>query len=57
MEKEYYTTGEVARKFGVSAFTVWYWIQKGKIKAIKTPGGHFRIHREEVERLLRGSTE
>jgi len=51
-DKRYFTTGEVARLLGVSAFAVWTWIRNKKIRAIKTPGGHYRIPREELERLL-----
>ena len=57
MEKEYYSTGEVARMLGVSNFAVWNWIQKGKIKAIRTPGGHYRIPADEVRKLLHGGNE
>jgi len=40
---------------GVSAFAVWKWIRDGKIRAIKTPGGHYRIPMEEVDRLLKAN--
>ena len=53
LDKKNYGTVEVARMLGVSAFAVWRWCKTGKIKAWKTPGGHYRIPREEVERLLR----
>lgn len=37
------TTGKVAELCGVSLMTIWNWITGGKIKAYRTPGGHFRI--------------
>ncbi|GAB6101905.1 hypothetical protein JCM16138_11280 [Thermococcus atlanticus] len=53
LEKEYYTTGEVARMLGVHYVTVFGWVQGGKIKAIQpTKRGWWRIPRAEVERLL-----
>jgi len=53
LEKEYYTTGEVAKLTGVHPVTVFGWIQAGKIKAIQlTKRGWWRIPREEVERIL-----
>jgi len=52
-EKKWYTTHEVAKLLGVSPFAVWKWCKQGKIKHGKTLGGHFRIPREEVERLLK----
>jgi len=51
--KKFYGTVEVARILGVAPLTVWRWCKEGKIKAGKTPGGQFRIPREEVERLLK----
>lgn len=53
-EKKFYTTFEAAKALGVSALTVWRWCKKGKIKAWRTPGGHYRIPREELDRLLAG---
>lgn len=53
LDKRYYGTVEAARILGVSTFAVWKWCKEGKIKAGRTPGGHFRIPREEMERLLK----
>lgn len=50
--KDYYTTGEVARIVGVAVNTVSLWCKKGKIRALLTAGGQYRIPRSEVERLL-----
>ena len=55
--KVYYTTGEVAEMLGVSVTTVWKWCQEGKIQAIKTLGGQYRIPHEELERILKGSKD
>jgi len=48
---QYVTTGEVGRACGVTASAVKKWIRQGKVRAIRTPGGHFRIPVEEIERL------
>jgi molybdopterin-binding protein len=45
---------EAARALGVSYPTLKQWIYKKKIRAQRTPGGHYRIPRSEIERLLRG---
>ena len=50
-EKEWYTTGEAAKVLGVSFRTIKRWIYSGKILATKTAGGHYRIHKDEIERL------
>jgi molybdopterin-binding protein len=50
---------EAALELRVSIPTIKQWIYKRKIKSIKTAGGHHRIPREEVDRLLyrtRGKT-
>jgi excisionase family DNA binding protein len=43
--KNYLTTGEAAAIFDVDPDTVLRWIKSGEIPAIRTPGGHYRIHR------------
>lgn len=52
LQSDYYTTLEVADMFGVTTSTVSEWIRKGKVAAIKTPGGKWRISRKEVLRHL-----
>jgi len=43
---------DAARQLGVSYPTLKQWIYKGKIRAVKTPGGHHRIPQPEIDRLL-----
>jgi molybdopterin-binding protein len=42
---------EAARRINVSYPTLKQWIYQGKIRSVKTPGGHHRIPASEVERL------
>jgi len=49
---KYYTVPEAAKKFGVDRRTMSRWVADGKIQSIATPGGHHRIKRMEIERLL-----
>ncbi|CAN5449955.1 hypothetical protein BH10ACI2_BH10ACI2_18060 [soil metagenome] len=42
---------DAAEMIGISYPTIKKWIYEGKIKSIKTPGGHHRIPPDEVERL------
>ena len=42
---------EAARELGISYPTLKQWIYQGKVESMKTPGGHHRIPRSEVERL------
>lgn len=48
-----YTTREAARRLGVSLRTVQLWVESGTLPAWKTMGGHRRISREAVDRLVR----
>jgi molybdopterin-binding protein len=41
-----------AREMGVSIPTLKQWIYRKKIRSIKTAGGHHRIPRAEIDRLL-----
>lgn len=47
---------EAAKLMGVSYPTLKQWIYRNKIHSVKTPGGHHRIPRSEVERLSAGSS-
>ena len=42
-----YTCNEVADRYGVKTLTVWDWIRKGRLKAIKLPKG-YRISEEAL---------
>jgi excisionase family DNA binding protein len=44
--------GQTAALLGVTKSTIYRWIDKGYVKAIRLPGGHFRIPLEEVERMM-----
>lgn len=46
-----------AELIGVSYPTVKQWIYNGKIRSVKTVGGHHRIPREEIERILNVQTK
>lgn len=48
----YITTGEAARRCGVGINTVKRWIQKGELKCVITPGGHWRIREHEFQHFL-----
>lgn len=43
---------DAARALGVSYPTLKQWIYRGRIRSVKTAGGHHRIPRPEVDRLL-----
>ena len=41
------TPRETALRLGISYPTVKQWLYQGKLKAVKTPGGHYRIPESE----------
>lgn len=49
------TPAEVAGEFRVSIASVRRWAAAGRIGSIRTPGGHRRFRRSEVEALLAGA--
>lgn len=53
MEERYYTTHEVARHCAVDSTTVIRWVDDGKLKAYKTPGGHRRITQDALLAFLK----
>ena len=42
-----------AEILNISYTTLKQWIYRGKLMSIKTPGGHHRIERSEIDRLTR----
>jgi molybdopterin-binding protein len=46
------TPREAALRLGISYPAIKQWIYHDKIKAIKTPGGHYRIPEAELDSLL-----
>lgn len=48
MVENYCTTREAARLLGISVRSVQQWVDKGRLHAWKTAGGHRRIDRESV---------
>lgn len=46
------STLEAAKLLGISVRTAQLWVEEGRLNAWKTPGGHRRILRESVERIV-----
>ena len=51
-ERSFCTTREAAELLGVSVATVQVWVEDGVLDAWKTAGGHRRVLRNSIERLL-----
>ncbi len=49
-ESNFLSRREVSRLFGVSVSTVTRWARLGLLKALRTPGGHYRFPSVETRR-------
>jgi molybdopterin-binding protein len=49
------TPRQAAEILNLSYPTIKSWIYKGKLRTVKTPGGHHRIPEEDIEKHLRGA--
>jgi len=47
--REWLSTGQAARFCSVRPDTILKWIKRGRLRAERTPGGHYRIRRGELE--------
>ena len=52
-KNKHLTTTQAAQCFNVTRFTVLNWVKQGKLKAVRTLGGHQRIPREVVTSLMK----
>lgn len=46
------STGKVARRLSVTPDTVLKWIKSGRLPAIRTAGGHYRVSESDVDGLI-----
>lgn len=46
------TPRQASLRLGISYPTIKQWIYRGKLKSVKTPGGHYRIPEPELDRFL-----
>ncbi len=56
MTTRFLSRREVAALFGVSFSTVTRWARKGLLKAIRTPGGHYRFPAGETRKAAKRNT-
>lgn len=52
LEKNWVTSGEVARALNMTDAAIRRWAREGLVEAIKTPGGQYRFRREAVSNLM-----
>lgn len=54
-QDELLTSAEVAALFGVDRRTVVLWAKRGRLPALRTPGGQHRFRADEIDRLLKSN--
>ena len=54
VQPEILTPGEVALLLRVGPKTVSRWATAGRLRSIRTPGGHRRFMRADIDAILRG---
>jgi excisionase family DNA binding protein len=54
-QEELLTSAEMAALFGVDRRTVVLWTKRGRLPALRTPGGQHRFRADEIDRLLKSS--
>jgi molybdopterin-binding protein len=52
-----FTPSEAAKVLGISYPTLKQWIYKGKIRTVKTAGGHHRIPEKQLDKFLYRASE
>ncbi|MFD0851228.1 helix-turn-helix domain-containing protein [Actinomadura adrarensis] len=52
-DDEWLTSGEAAETLSVSRRTVARWAKSGRLKSIRTLGGHHRFRRADIEAAVR----
>jgi excisionase family DNA binding protein len=52
LDKEVFTTFEAAKICNANITSIKNWIDKGELRAFRTPGGHYRIERKVLEDFL-----
>ena len=57
LKHELYKAREVADLLRLNTKTLYGWINRGRVEAIRTPTGGIRIRRDEVLRLVREAAD
>jgi len=52
-KKDLLSIPEAAKLSAVSRWTIWKYVRSGELRASRTPGGHFRVHRDDLETFMR----
>ena len=48
-----FTIPQAAKHCSISRVTLWRWVKSGKLKAFLTPGGHYKIRKDDLDSFIR----
>jgi excisionase family DNA binding protein len=51
------TTDQAAKLLGVNRAAVARWLRLGQLRGVRLPFGHWRVRREDLDRLLADQSE
>jgi len=52
MKDKIFSISEAAEHLGVSALTLRKWVAQAKVRAFRTPGGHRRFRKSDLDAIL-----
>jgi len=52
MKDKIFSISEAAEHLGVSALTLRKWVTQAKVRAFRTPGGHRRFRKSDLDAIL-----
>ncbi|MGD2030149.1 MAG: response regulator [Desulfobacterales bacterium] len=52
-KKDVFTIPRAAEYCSIHRVTLWRWVKSGELKSFHTPGGHFRILKQDLESFMR----
>ncbi len=55
-KQPYISTGQAAKLLGVTPDAILKWIKRGRLTAVRTAGGHFRVRRDQVDALIQAKS-
>jgi excisionase family DNA binding protein len=55
--KELMTPSEVGKALRVDAKTVTRWVQMGRLRGVKTPGGQIRLYAADIDAIVNGESD
>jgi excisionase family DNA binding protein len=53
-DSELISPGVAAGRLGVTVKTLRRWVELGELTSVRTPGGHYRYHADQIEAIRTG---